>query len=191
LQERFVPATKPLLRHHRTAWIVVVAWLCAPAFGFSPDYELRRQYSAALSDLRAGRTSSFREKQAALKDYALYPYLQYYAARRQLDSLRPAEVRQFSQQWQDSPIADRLYRSWLANLAKRSDWQTYRDHYRPTTSAEGQCNYRRALHKTGDKQAALAAVEVLWTVPQSQPKACDWLFETWILATHGACPGSP
>jgi soluble lytic murein transglycosylase len=158
----------------------VVAWLCAPAFGFSPDYELRRQYSAALSDLRAGRTSSFREKQAALKDYALYPYLQYYAARRQLDSLRPAEVRQFSQQWQDSPIADRLYRSWLANLAKRSDWQTYRDHYRPTTSAEGQCNYRRALHKTGDKQAALAAVEVLWTVPQSQPKACDWLFETWI-----------
>ena len=161
-------------------WVLVVAVFCLPAHGFSPDYELRQRYNSALSDLRAGRTSSFREKQATLKNYVLYPYLQYYAARRRLDTLKPAEVRDFRQRWQDSPIANRLYRSWLSKVAKRGDWKTYRDHYEPTTAAEGQCNYRRALYRTGDKEAALAAVEVLWAVPKSQPKDCDWLFETWI-----------
>jgi soluble lytic murein transglycosylase len=87
----------------------------------------------------------------------------------------------FRERWKDSPIADRLYDEWMDDLAQRGAWDVFMANYQPAgASAERQCTYLRALDRSGQHDAAMAAVAPLWLVGTSQPKICDALFATWI-----------
>ena len=148
-------------------------------------FEQRRYYRSALNNLVAGRMKSFRRERAKVLDYPLLPYLDYAEKVRRLSRMQPQEVLEFRSTWQgESPVADRLYRAWLRNLARRGQWQTYRDHYEPVGSAELQCLNLRAIYRTGDQEEALEQVEKLWLVGRSQPKACDSLFDAWVAAGY-------
>lgn len=164
---------------------VVLAIAATPTSARADDdqsrFEQRSHYRSALNDLQTGRISSFRHERARLRDYPLLPYLDYAEKARRLSRLRPKEVLAFRKAWRDkSPIAERLYRAWLRNLARRGEWRTYRDHYEHTDDDALECLYLRAMYATGDKEEALEQVEQLWLVGRSQPKECDPLFEAWV-----------
>jgi soluble lytic murein transglycosylase len=148
-------------------------------------FEQRRHYRSALNHLHAGRMTSFRRERALLLDYPLLPYLDYAAMARRLSRVTPREVAEFRATWQEqSPVADRLHDAWLRNLARRGEWQTYREHYEPSADPELACLNLLALYHTGDTEHALEQVKDLWLVGYSQPKACDPLFETWVDAGY-------
>ena len=109
-----------------------------------------------------------------LKEYPLYPYLQYQWLKKNLDHER--QVKHFLQQHESSRYAAPLKRKWLYRLAKKKQWQTFLQYYSKTSDTSMNCYYHRAQYITGDKQNALAGAKKLWAVGKSQPKACDPLF---------------
>ena len=116
----------------------------------------------------------------SLEGYVLHPYLVYYDARSRVNHLSPDAAAAVRERLTDMPLGERLYTTWLLVQARRGRWQRYRDHYVPQTRADAQCYYARALYRTGDRAEALALAPGLWRVGESQPKACDPLFEAWM-----------
>ncbi len=114
----------------------------------------RRLYVNALESLAAGDLSAFAAAKAQLVDYPLYPYLDYQDYRRRIPNLTEAEVAAFREKWKDSPIARRLYDQWMDDLSHRGAWNVFLRNYDPAISnAERQCNYLRALDRSGERSA--------------------------------------
>ena len=149
-----------------------------------PLYEQRLAYRRAVQALRDGRSITYRREAAKLNEYALRPYLVYYEEQGRLSTMRPKRAQELRTAFRETPIAERFYRQWLAAQVRRGNWQVYLDHYEPTTSAAGRCNYVRALYRSGERDAALAKVRDLWVSAESMPKTCDPLFKVWIAAGH-------
>jgi len=151
-----------------------------------PRYEQRSLYKRALSALDAGRTSEYRQVRAALDGYVLQPYLDYYELRRSLSTVSSGQMRSFLSAHGDLPVAELLYRRWLKNLGRRGDWQRLLAEDVPAGDAELDCYRLRAELARGRegeaRQRVLDEVATLWRVGQSQPKACDPLFDGWIAA---------
>lgn len=143
-------------------------------------YEQRAVYKKALDHLTAGRMDAFGKARETLKDYPLYPYLAYYELQSQLSSADAETVMAFRSRYADLPVADIVYYRWLKRLGQQRRWRTFLNHYEPSSDVELKCYHLRALIGTGSEKAALKQVGDLWLVANSQPKACDPLFETWI-----------
>jgi soluble lytic murein transglycosylase len=116
---------------------------------------------------------------ATLKDYPLYPYLVYQDLQNRLARYPVADVRSFLETYDDSPLASRLRRNWLEQLARNNRWQTFLEDYEPTGQDTLTCWYRRALLNTGQQAAALRDIETLWLQGHSLPNVCDPLFNLW------------
>ncbi len=187
-------ARAPVAQRKR-AWLGPGIALCMAALAFaaadaSADlladqpgvYEQRLAYQRAVTAVRAGRRGEFRREASRLKDYALHPYLVYYEAQGHVTTMRPKRARELRTEFADTPIADRFYRQWLNAQVRRSRWDVYLEHYEPSSDPAAQCNYLRALYRSGERSAALAQVGSVWVAPESLPKTCDPLFEVWIAA---------
>ncbi|MCK4705585.1 MAG: hypothetical protein KAT90_08905, partial [Gammaproteobacteria bacterium] len=109
-----------------------------------------------------------------LKDYPLYPYLQYQWLRKNLN--RETQVKHFLQQHSSSRYAKKLKFKWLHYLAKRKKWSLLLENQISTKDATLNCYYQQAELHTGNKQEALVAAQALWAVGHSQPSACNGLF---------------
>lgn len=141
----------------------------------------RALYRDALADLYAVRLRAFESKVAQLQDYPLLPYLYYARLLRYISNTEPEAVVAFRERFADSHLADTALSHWLDNLARRGDWELYRQHYDPAVanSATAQCRYYRSLYETGDREAALAGAARLWVADESMPDVCDPLFDVW------------
>ncbi len=142
-------------------------------------HEHRQAYRKAVDLVLAGHVSAALKIQQELADYVLAPYITYHRNRLRLSRLSAAEVNGFRRDHPDLPGAQRIYWQWLESLAARGQWRTFLEHYEPTDQVDLQCLRLRALHNTGQREAALDGVEALWTVGKSQPKACDPIFQLW------------
>ena len=165
----------------RMLWVIAGALACTTAAD-DDLYELRNQYKNAVHALQVGRVGEFRRALRDLEGYALHPYLVYYDVESRLRHLSPADAVEARNTLAAMPLGERLYGRWLVAQAQRGRWQVYRDHYVPQQRADARCYHARALYRTGDREAALALAPDLWVVGESQPKACDPLFEVWMAA---------
>ncbi len=109
-----------------------------------------------------------------LKNYPLYPYIQYQWLRKHLD--RERQVKHFLEQHSSSRYAIKLKHKWLNHLGKRKQWPLVLENHVETRNVTLNCYYHRAQIQAGDKQTALIAAQKLWAVGHSQPSACDPLF---------------
>ena len=160
----------------------MAAALLAGAAAADDLYQLRTQYKNAVHALQSGRVGEFRRAMLNLQDYALHPYLVYYDLESRLRHLSPEDAARARQTLAGIPLGERLHGRWLIAQARRGRWQVVRDHYVPQQRADLRCYHARALFRTGDRAAALALAPDLWVVGESQPKACDPLFEVWMAA---------
>ncbi len=135
----------------------------------------RKDFLAAEKLLKKRKMSEFFAQSSSLKDYPLYPYLQYQWLRKDLHQHK--EIEAFLLQHTDSRYAGLLKNKWLRQLAKDKSWQELVKHYRTSSSASLQCAYRFAQYQSGQQETALKAAKKLWTVGRSQPSSCDELFK--------------
>ena len=150
--------------------------------GALPLYDQRIAYRRAVQALRAGRSSEFRREAAKLQDYALRPYLDYYAAQGRLGAMRPKRAKELRAAFAHTPIGERFYRQWLNAQVRRGNWDVYLANYEPQDDVAARCNHARALYRSGARSEALDLARDLWVAPESMPKTCDPLFEVWIAA---------
>ncbi|MDY6979297.1 MAG: transglycosylase SLT domain-containing protein [Pseudomonadota bacterium] len=139
----------------------------------------RYQFQEALQALESGNRARYRALADQLRDYPLYPYLEYADLRRRLSRASAQELRDFVHNHADTPIAGLLHRRWLYRLARHGRWQQLVDNYQITNDKTLRCHYTRALYQVGQAQRAHAAMENLWLTGHSLPSACDPAIETW------------
>ncbi len=161
--------------------------ISAHARAHSPDKftQQRADYQAALAQLSTGNRKNFHLAAKKLKQYPLYPYLEYEAINFRKIKQGEKNVANFIKKYADQPIAIKMRVKWLNQLIKAYEWQKYLDYWDPSIkSARLNCWHLRAMYRVGQKKQALSQVQPLWLQARSQPKACDPLFKEWIETGH-------
>jgi len=134
----------------------------------------------ARDTLRKRQMVNYRKHRDRLHGYPLAAYLDYYELSRRLHRLPHQDVDHFLSTHANSYLSRRLRQRWLFTLAKRERWQDYLRYYSTTfSSTELACHQLNARIHTGDL-TALAEVEPLWNVKNSQPDECTPVFNQWI-----------
>jgi soluble lytic murein transglycosylase len=145
--------------------------------GDDPFADARARFLDARKALNENRKDSFRKLARQLKDYPLYPYLEYWELRERLSSAGNREVNGFLKRYADQPVGARMRRAWLYQLARNKDWKRYLAVYEGGQPAELQCYRLQAKLHTGDDESLFDAALPLWLVGYSQDKACDPVFK--------------
>ncbi|SDN20183.1 transglycosylase SLT domain-containing protein [Vreelandella arcis] len=157
----------------RTVHIVSTALLaCLPSMSWAISD------SAMRDALDAARNQQWeRIDMRAIDDHILSGYITYHRLRGQLPDVSPDTVNRYIDTHSDSPLS-----TWMRGQAidqygeagRRSDVRAV-SNGEPSGTAR-QCHYHTAHLDTAPQQAAQAGLR-LWHVGQSQPNACDPLFE--------------
>ena len=146
--------------------------------------EQRYNYNLARSALHDNQIDTYQRYYQLLGDYPLVPYLDYNALRAQLSELPYDAVDAFFSKHPDSFLAVRLRQTWLSQLAAEDEWGAYLTYYRPEVADTSlQCYYLHARLLSGDT-SALEETARVWDVGESQPEACDPLFNQWRSAGY-------
>ncbi len=190
----------PLVRLQRISCLVLTGLLTAPltlsanipsnpfathiAISESPYAAHRERYQQAETAFSQGKLQTFRRIAGSLKDYPLFPYLQYKDYRRQLGGLDQQQVRQFMQNNDGIVVSEWLRDKLIEHYARNRQWQPLIDTYRPASGIAEECRYLEALIHTGQSALAMPRVESLWLSPSSRPGACDDVFNLWDKQGH-------
>ncbi len=143
-------------------------------------FEQRKSYQRAVSAVRSGQRSRFKQMKPALAGYVLYPYLEYYERIYQISRQDNDSIDAFLAQYADTPLTERLRQNWLYHQAKKGRWDNFISYYNASTATKvNACHYAYALYKTGNTDAAYQQAEELWSVGFSQPDECDSIFKVW------------
>ncbi|UTW13302.1 transglycosylase SLT domain-containing protein [Marinobacterium rhizophilum] len=142
----------------------------------------RASYQQAKKAAAAKDWDTFESISAQLRHYPLYPYLEYEQMERRLASASQSQIDQFTATHGDTPLASRLQRSWVNQLARQQAWHGILQAMakNPLSGTKYQCLELEARLHTGDTTRAYAGAAELWNVGSSQPNSCDALFNSWI-----------
>ena len=135
---------------------------------------LRQEFLAAEKALSRNNIEKYFLLADGLKEYPLYPYLQYKWLRNNLQ--HETKIKDFLVQNKTSRYAPLLKRRWLHHLAKNKQWHRFLQNYTKTKNVKLQCYQHQAQYETGNKKTALIGAAKLWAVGTSQPKECNPLF---------------
>lgn len=139
----------------------------------------RKVFLTAEKTISKGNLTLARQLKSSIKDYPLYPYLEYELLKKNLANETNGAVQDFLDDYADTPLAGYLRLRWLNQLARKKRWQDYLDFYQPQKNIERRCHYVNALIHSGRKSEAFELVEPLWLHGKSRPKACDPVFAAW------------
>ncbi|MEJ2360011.1 MAG: transglycosylase SLT domain-containing protein [Gammaproteobacteria bacterium] len=142
----------------------------------------RMAFSDAEHALKSGRMSTFHRLERKLRDYPLYPYLQFDAIRRNLGRHNAKDVHRFLQDYPGTPLAGRLKYLWLKSLARKHQWRTLSDNFYYTNDVALQCDFAQALIKQSQPKRAYQVLERLWLTGHSLPTRCDYPIRKWYAA---------
>ncbi len=126
----------------------------------------------------------FKKISMQLKDYPLYPYLEYRSLMRKPLSLKRQQVQKFLEDNDDTVIGYRFRKKLISKYSQNRQWQNLINIYRPGYGVHAQCKYLNALLHTEQSAIAYPKIEQLWLSAKSRPKACDRIFKQWQTAGY-------
>lgn len=158
-------------------WLLL---LCTTTIAAATDLSTQRaHFLVAWRALQHGYYAKFIDLSNKLDNYPLHPYLEYADLLYRIRHVDPNEIEEFLQEYEGTPLADKLRGQWLNALAKQQRFAEFKAFYRATDNAALQCWYRQAQWRTGEQSAALLNMQALWLTGSNQPKSCDAVFKTW------------
>ena len=116
----------------------------------------------------------------SLKDYPLYPYLEYRLLSQDLNQETSLAISDFVKKYPTLPSSYSLKNRFINELARRQDWQGLLS-FSPARPApvQAQCNWYYANWATGKQQLAWEGAKKLWLTGTNLPASCDALFSAW------------
>lgn len=148
---------------------------CSAAASEESLLKMRQAFLQAEQYLAQGRDGDYSALADTLKDYPLYPYLQYQWLKNHLDDAEAVQA--FSREYAASRYASLLHRKWLQYLGEQQQWLSFLAHYRKTKDAELQCYYAIAQYQNGQQAEAINSARQLWLSGKSRPTNCNALFD--------------
>ena len=85
----------------------------------------RTDFVKAEKALERGDLQEFNRLQTGLRDYPLYPYLEYQALFQGLAKADAKKITAFLDSYAATPLSERLRAHWLDQLAKQGRWSDY------------------------------------------------------------------
>ncbi|MDD2760870.1 MAG: transglycosylase SLT domain-containing protein [Methylomonas sp.] len=137
---------------------------------------MRQTFLQAERYINQNRDDDYFALSDTLKDYPLYPYLQYQWLTKHLD--QDDAIQTFLHNHPGTRYAGLLHGKWLANLAVRQQWTRFIQHYKDTDNTELQCYFAQAQYQLGQQGVALDKAKQFWVAGKTQPAACDSLFKS-------------
>lgn len=162
--------------------LVMLITLCAPLSSVQAASlaQQRVLYDQAKLALSKNDASIYLNNRTVLRDYPLTPYLAYDELTQRLASASNAEVEKFLLEHGDLPQINWMKLRWLRLLSERQHWPLFLKYYSPELKfTELDCRFAHYQVQHGQRSAAFANAEKLWLNAQSQPNACDVVFDTW------------
>lgn len=139
----------------------------------------RTLFQTAHDALKNGRQEQFNRLSQQLRDYPLYPYLEYWQITQDITKSDSSVINGFLSRYSETPLASRLRNRWLEQLLKQEQWSQFIAFYTPDYDVGLQCSYRYSLYKTDNKQAAFKGLDELWLTADALPHDCDPLILVW------------
>lgn len=137
----------------------------------------RATYSAAQRAAAGNDWAEFFRLREALRDYPLYPYLEYETLGSAGFPAARDAIDRFLDALGDMPLANRLRTRLLREFYAQRDWRNFVAYYRDSVrTPELECQYQHARYYMGEHRDAIIAGLALWNVGHSQPAGCDGLF---------------
>jgi soluble lytic murein transglycosylase len=141
----------------------------------------RRDYADAVQAIKLGQWAQYGQLRAALENYPLGIYLDYFQLMRQLEKVRPEEALGFLQRSAATPLPNRFLSAYLREAGKDQRWRDFLQVMSgEPKSVDLKCYYFRAQLAQGDKALAWQGARRLWVIGESQPPPCDPLFDAWL-----------
>lgn len=142
---------------------------------------LRKTFLQAEKQVWQPNSPQYKNLYNQLHYYPLQPYLDQKRLMTKMALANTAEIEQFLNKYQGSPLDWPLRKKWLSYLAKRERKALFLKFFRPNNSAKLNCTKMRFQLDAGmPALSILPQVTQWWTVGKSQDKACDPLFKKWI-----------
>ncbi|SFN18927.1 soluble lytic murein transglycosylase [Izhakiella capsodis] len=118
-----------------------------------------------------------------LRDYPLYPYLEYRWLTQNLQNETSLAVRQFIQRYPTLPPVRTLDSRFINELARRQDWKGLLS-FSPQEPGPvaARCNWYYAKWATGQQEVAWHGAKDIWLRGTALPAACNNLFNVWQAA---------
>ncbi|NNK31945.1 MAG: transglycosylase SLT domain-containing protein [Xanthomonadales bacterium] len=151
------------------------------------DQEPRETFREAWQAAAKGDRARFEQAMPGLRDYLLFPYLQYEDFRHRRKTADVSEVAAFLDSHEDWAFAAGLKTAWLRSLGATGRWESVLLHAPGSADTEVQCHLANARLRAGELEQATIDARRLWTAGKSQPDACDPVF-AW-LQKQGAITG--
>lgn len=140
----------------------------------------RQRYMQVKQSWDNNQMDTVNQLMPMLKDYPLYPYLEYRQLMQDLSFITPGQVNSFIQANPTLPPARSLSSRFVNELARRQDWRGLLSFSpQPPKPVAASCNYYYAKWMTGEQSVAMDAVKDIWLTGQSLPSECDKLFSVW------------
>jgi soluble lytic murein transglycosylase len=169
----------------RPLYVLLLLVLTAVDTGLAARLDDQRStFLRAEQALARGSSKEFEQLSKGLRDYPLYPYLEYQALSKRLERASTSEVGRFLETYEATPLADQLRASWLDQLADQRRWSDYLKFYDGSRSTSQRCNHLHALIVSGKADLAMPQVDEIWLHGRSQPSDCDPVFDAWSKAGH-------
>jgi len=154
----------------------------------NPEPTQREEFNRAWWAAAHGKRVDFEQLMPGLRDYLLYPYLQYEDLRYRRAIVSDGEMASFLEDHEDWAFTPGLKKSWLRTLGARSRWDSLITYAPGSSDAEIQCYFAQARINRGQTAGLLADAQSLWAVGKSQPDACDPVF-SWLKKEGGITTG--
>ncbi|MGB5719037.1 MAG: transglycosylase SLT domain-containing protein [Gammaproteobacteria bacterium] len=160
--------------------IIVGFWLLAAAASSEPVdpwKEDRALFLKAYKALNEHRYREFNQLAKQLRDYPLYPYLEFWEMRGDLLHVSNEDIAAFIERYQGDSVSARMRQSWLYQLARQRDWKKLLQEYRGNQPVTLQCYKLQAQINTGQTDGLVDDALKLWMIGKSQVKNCDPVFK--------------
>jgi soluble lytic murein transglycosylase len=144
-------------------------------------YRQRKDFLQAEKLIAQNKTRAFMSISEGLKNYPLYPYLQYQWLKDHLE--QTTQVLKFLSAYKDTRYAESLKARWLNYLARHERWLDFLQHYKASDSITLRCQFYWASYKTGNQYRALNEAKNLWLTGDSQPEECEPLLSALAMSS--------
>lgn len=167
-----------------TAWRILAASLCLMTVSnvvrADSLEEQRSRYSQIKQAWDKRQMAVVEQMMPGLRNYPLFPYLQYRQISDDLANQPTFVVSQFIKENPTIAPARALTSRFVNELARRGDWQGLLA-FSPNEpgSVEAKCNFYYAKYNTGLTSEAWGGARELWQSGKNLPQACDRLFQAW------------
>ncbi|WP_376766050.1 murein transglycosylase [Acerihabitans arboris] len=159
--------------------VIGLATVTGPAHADSIDAQ-RQRYQQVKQAWDGNQMDVVSQLMPTLRDYPLYPYLEYRALSQDLSQASSAQIKAFTDANPTLPPARSLSARFVNELAQRQDWPGLLAFSpQPPKPVSARCNFYYAKWATGQQQAAWDGAKEIWLNGHSLPESCNKLFGVW------------